>query len=341
MEASNRTATSDLIDDLLKNSKRYSFFQAVKLLETAYSQNVPTGRQGPLNQETIRFLANPSLSFPSSDIEAISENKEFPDVFPPFQMTVNFLGLYGPSSPLPTFYTEEIIRIDQDESHVSHFLDIFNHRFTSFFYRCWEKYRYYILYRPGGTDEFSAWMFSLIGLGNPIFRKDTSIKWAKLLPYLGLLGMNVRSASVLSKIISHYFGFPSVSIQEYILQKVVIDEDQKNKLGKINCSLGMDCSLGSTVHDFNNKYKIKIGPLNFKAFQEFLPGGSDYRALRELAMFVSTDKLDFDVELLLDSKNVPQTALVDNSPCQLGFSTWLGGNRAGLASVVQSGALSL
>ena len=119
MEASNRTATSDLIDDLLKNSKRYSFFQAVKLLETAYSQNVPTGRQGPLNQETIRFLANPSLSFPSSDIEAISENKEFPDVFPPFQMTVNFLGLYGPSSPLPTFYTEEIIRIDQDESHVT------------------------------------------------------------------------------------------------------------------------------------------------------------------------------------------------------------------------------
>jgi type VI secretion system protein ImpH len=339
MEAENRSTITDLTDELLAHGKQYSFFQAVKLLETAHSENVSTGRDGPLTKETIRFQSNPSLGFPASEIESIEQNTEAVGVFPPYTMTVNFMGLYGPSSPLPTFYTEEIVRSDRDESQVQHFLDIFNHRLVSFVYRAWEKYRYYILFKENGQDQFSQWMFALIGLGNARLRSHSSIDWVRLLPYLGLLGMRVRSASVLTGILSHYFGDCPVHMQEYVRQQVVIGQDQRNSLGVMNCSLDMDCSLGASTYDLNNKFKLRIGPLDFKTYVEFLPDGRYYQTLRDLTMFVLTDKLDYDVELVLVSQDVPQTSLAKECPCQLGYSTWLGGRREGNVSVVQKGSL--
>ena len=96
--------------------------------------------------------------------------------------------------------------------------------------------------------------------------------------------------------------------------------------------------LGEKVYDVNTKFKLHIGAMDFAAYREFLPGGSDYAALRELVRFTLIDPFEYDVELLLRADDVPRTALTEDNPCRLGYSTWLGDVRQGTVKVVQVGA---
>ncbi len=327
MASEDRTTTTALIHRLLNDCQHFSFFQAVRLIEHAYPESAPLGEQGPAEREIIRFRPQTGLAFPTCDIESIALLEPENDSLPRFLMTVNFLGLYGPPSPLPTFYTEAILWAPEpEESSRRHFLDLFHHRLISLFYRCWKKYRYYILYRAGATDQFSQWMFALIGLGDAVLRAEGNIKWPRLLPYLGLLGMKTHSAAVLAGIVSHYFGKLPVQIEQCVERWVTITEDQRNRLGQANCSLGIDCTLGKKVRDRSGKCKIQLGPLTFKTFCQFLPPGEHYRTVRELMRFGMTDQLEFDVELSLFPSEVPALELSPHSPCRLGWSTWLGGS---------------
>ena len=327
-----------LLSEVLARGRQFDFYQAVRVLLALHPEAATPGGHGQLSKEAVRFCANPSLGFPASDIESVRRETAPAAALPPYAMTVNFLGLIGPASPLPAYYTEEVIRADADAAMAQHFLDMFHHRLTSFVYRSWEKYRYILQYRPGARDPFSNRMFALIGLGHQQLRNDSGLQWARLLPYLGLIGMKVRSASLLSGVVSHYFGSVPVAVQEYIRHKTTIDPMQRNCLGVVNCALGVSSMLGEKVHDVNTKFKLRIGALDFAAYREFLPGGSDYAALRELVRFTLIDPFEYDVELLLRAADVPRTALTEDNPCRLGYSTWLGDVRQGTVKVVQVGA---
>jgi type VI secretion system protein ImpH len=324
MASQDRAAADSLMHRLLSECKQFSFFQAVRLLERLHPQSVALGREGPAEREAIRFRPSASLAFPTCDVEELELSGTEGDQLPRFLMTVNFLGLYGPASPLPTFYTEDILSADLDESNRRQFLDLFHHRLIALLYRCWEKYRYYALYQPGATDQFSQWMFALIGLGDAALRDESSIQWPRLLPYLGLLGMKSRSASVLARVISHYFGGLPAQIEQCVARWVPLATEQRTRLGAANCALGIDSLLGDRVYDRSGKFAVHIGPVDFATFCKFLPPGEYYHTVRELIVFGLTDRLAYDVEVTLLSAEIPPLELVPESPCRLGWSTWLG-----------------
>ena len=333
MDDENRTATPPMISELLRNPQQFSFYQAIRLLVSSSEGGVAPGNAGSCANEPLRFRPHASLAFPSADvasIEMLNNNAANPQ----FRMDVTFMGLYGPASPLPAFYTEEIIDESRDENTRRDFLDLFHHRAISFLYRSWQKYRYYEQFQAGAIDEFSQWMLALAGLGDPSLRKGLDLDWERLLAHLGVLSMRGRSAPTLSRIVSHYFRNLPVRIHQWVERRVRIDVTQRAFLGHENCGLGLDCTIGKRVSDISGKFRVCVGPLEFESFREFLPDGRRYRALRDLVRFTLRDQLEFDVELTLQKQEVPDLTLANNNPCQLGWSSWLGNKPESDQSVI-------
>lgn len=89
---------------------------------------------------------------------------EWRDPQPPTIRTT-FLGLYGVDSPLPTSYIDDIAQRREGHEAIEGFLDIFNHRMMTQFYRIWRKYSYPASFETGGRDATSQCLLGLVGLG--------------------------------------------------------------------------------------------------------------------------------------------------------------------------------
>lgn len=320
-----REANPPLIDRLLKESHNFSFFQAVYLLERYCSslRNIAhVGCQGPVESEAIRFKADVSLAFPVSDIVSLLE-KDSHNGLALFQITTSFLGLYGSTSPLPDFYTEDIIQGDPEESYARDFLDIFHHRLLSLFYRCWLKYRYYIQYKLEGGDEFSQRVFSLIGMGTEGLKEKLHIPPVRLLRYAGLIVQQSRSAVALESLLSDYFGGLSIRIEQCVGRWLIIDEGDRVTLGKDNNRLGESVTIGGRIFDRAGKFRISINLAEFADFVKFLPDGENFQALREITRLFLRAPLEFEEELILPGDKVPPLKLSSSGGSRLGWTSWL------------------
>ncbi len=80
------------------------------------------------------------MGFPVSELKAVETSEERPDAPPTVRTT--FMGLYGVDSPLPTGYIDDITQRREGHEALEAFLDIFNHRMMTQFYRIWRKYNY-------------------------------------------------------------------------------------------------------------------------------------------------------------------------------------------------------
>src|SRR5690606_16293839 len=143
------------------------------------------------------------------------------------------------------------------------------------FHRAWRKYRYYIRFQPGASDGFSELVFSLVGLGDRRLREATPVNWSKMLAYAGLMAGRSRSADVVSGIVGHCFDLDDVSIEQWVLRKVAIAEDQQTRLGQANACLGQDTLLGSSIRDRSGKFILRLRNLSRQRFADFLPNGAE------------------------------------------------------------------
>src|SRR5919108_3991821 len=110
----------------------------------------------------VRVRPELSLAFPAADIAGIEKRGEG------YLVTARFLGLYGPASPLPTFYTEELLdEAAADACATREFLDIVNHRLYNLFFACAAKYRLFYQVAEGERREGIERLFCLAGPGGP------------------------------------------------------------------------------------------------------------------------------------------------------------------------------
>ncbi|WP_415891608.1 type VI secretion system baseplate subunit TssG [Neptuniibacter sp. PT8_73] len=204
------------------------------------------------------------------------------------------------------------------------FLDLFNHRFTSLLYRGWSKYQPGMQYQKQAEDPFSQGLFALMGAPNKQAREASAINWPRLLGYAGVIGMNSGSVSVMTAVISGYFGHVPVRVKEYVERWANIPQDQRNRLGRANMTLGEDLCLGKRIKDYCGKFRVCIGPLDFSSFENFLPDGKNHKALLELIDVLMPEQLCFDIELILKGDAVPAFGLGTAHTPKLGWVGWLG-----------------
>lgn len=326
MDGTYRQSASDLILDLKKNAPKYSFFRAVEILLKETGQKIEEHELRKQGVRDIVFRVDPGLGFPASDIVSIDHIDS--SLSECFEMSVNFLGLHGTSSPLPSYLLESASWSKTEEGVQCAFNDFFSHRMIWLLYLIWRKYRYHIRYKAKAQDQFSDWMFSLIGIGEKNSRGHADIPWAKLLTYLGVVAARTRPAQMISGVIAHAFDLKDVSVREFELRMVEIPEDQRVELGKKNFTLNQNFSIGRWTKDIAGKFTIVIKKLSFKRFRDFLPNGSDYERLKELVAFLLKDQLAYDLELHFEKNEEPQFQLGTKAFAYLGWTSFIGGENA-------------
>lgn len=300
----------------------FEFFQAVRLLERVFKDEKPVGGDALPADEVVRFRSRIAFDFPASEVQEI--RKVAAGDGERTEMVVNFMGLVGVSGVLPTHYTELVLdRVRHRDETLWDFLDIFTHRAVSLFYRAWRKYRFPVAYERGG-DEFTGFLFDFAGLGSRGLRGRMHLEDESLLPYVGLIAQKPHSQNALENIISEQFSVRARVIQFYG-QWLALGPDDVTRLGVDNSALGVTAFAGSSVWDQQSKFRLQLGPMEFKRFQAFLPTGSANKALLSVVRFMSGDELDFDIQLVLDAKQVPGTVLTTRAVRKpmLGWTTWV------------------
>jgi type VI secretion system protein ImpH len=274
-------------------------------------------------EEAVRFKANPSLAFPASSIQELAPAA----AGGPVTMTVNFMGLIGPMGVLPDYYTEMIAeRVRARDTAFRDFLDIFNHRAISLFFRAWEKSRFTIGYEREGTDPVTTVLRDVVGLGEPALRDRQNVFDQTLLFYSGLCALGSRSAAGLELILSDYFNVP-VEIEQFTgVWRQLEETDQCcfDAGDPASTRLGFGAVAGDEIWDRQSRATIRIGPLAAERYREFLPDGSAWEPLRALVRFYSGYDVEFEVQLILKRAEVPACVLGgEDSEPRLGWLTWM------------------
>jgi type VI secretion system protein ImpH len=314
---------SEIEQKLRREPHCFDFFQALRLLERFRPEKKPVGQFTHPETEVARFRAHPSLAFPASQIQkaAWPENR-------PVELTVNFMGLIGPEGVLPNPYTSLIIeRQREGDNALRDFLDIFNHRIISLFYRAWRKYRFDVASERDERDRFSRQLMSLLGLGTDGLQQRQTVSDDSLIYYAGLLAQRPRSAQALQQILTDYFDVP-VAVEQFSGGWYRLDPETQCHLSDEYTDseeLGFGAVVGDEMWNQQSRVRIVLGPLTLERYSDFLPEGKSFQPLRSWVRFFSNDEWDFEVKLILEREQVPACTLGAEgvSGPQLGWVSWV------------------
>jgi type VI secretion system protein ImpH len=313
---------------MMEETGRFEFLQAVRLMKKIWPDREPVGGDHDLRDEVVRFVTDISPTFAVSDIQRAVEPDDDDDDDRPVELQVNFMGIATPSSfgSLPRRYAEEIRNLAKEKNTaLREFLDLFNHRMISLFYRAREKNIPTLAYDRGGDNAFENTLLGLLGIGTPGLTGQLAVDDRMIMGRAGLLAMKPIGVSALAGLIRSVFGQP-VAIEQFCPANYPIEADDRNQLGFVNSVLGEDLYLGSEVTLMQSKIRIRLGPMSREAYEEFLPHRLGFQRLADLAHFAVGEELDVEIQLSLRAADVPTIQLGDTDPgaCRLGWSSWIG-----------------
>jgi type VI secretion system protein ImpH len=220
------------------------------------------------------------------------------------------------------------------------FLDLFNHRIISLFYRAWEKYRFAIAYERSalGKDEdhedlFTRCLYCLLGLGTGGLRGRVEFDDEAFLFYAGHFAHRPRSAVSLQLMLADYFELP-VALKQFQGRWLYLAEDDQSSLPcpqwpeGLNTRLGTEVVVGQRVWDVESKFRVRLGPLSYQEFCRFAPSGTGLGTLCQMIRSYVGPQFDFDVQPVLRAAEVPWCRLGGDAsdPARLGWNTWIRSN---------------
>ncbi len=291
-------------------------FQAVRLIEgRARTEFLALGSYGDPQLELVRFIGSPLFRYPCKPIEQV---KALSDKL--VEIQTSDLSLYGTVGLLPHHYTEWIIkRLQAQDTAFKDFLDLFNHRLLSLYYRAWQKNRIFL------NGQFTQSLFALIGYDSPSLRKRTPIQEETLLYYAGFYANRHRSIFILQSILADFFGLPT-QVRSSQGKWFFLGAKERTVLGKKTSShnqLGVSAVVGQRIWDCNHAFKVELGPLHYDCFLQFLPGCQSLKELIALILSYVGMEWSFEIILILKSDQAPMCQLNKKKPFALGQNTWL------------------
>jgi len=314
------TAAPDLsaYDQLRQEPWRFSFYQAMRLIEHQRANDSQWGYARQPSDDPVRLAQEPSnIMAPASLSEFSADEGKRP------RLSVLFFGLFGPNGPLPGHLTEfarDRVLHHNDDTLLG-FLDIFHHRLLTYFYRIWADSNPAVNLERR-DDVFGRQLGAFLGLlEGDKFPNDALNSHTKRF-FAGHLGGEVKHPEGLLDVIRAVLTMP-VRMEEFVGRWLQIEPQDRLRIwGEGDTQrLGFQATLGEKVWQRHCKFRLRVGPVTLKQYQELLPGG---RLLNRLVSVVDSyvgGEMDWDVHLILDRDEATPTEL--GSFGQLGWTTWL------------------
>ena len=326
--------------EFFRKAWRFDFFQAVKVLEglvrseraASGEETAPAGSSNDPDEEALRFTSTVSMAHQASDIRRIiawPRDHEQP------KMQVNFLGLTGARGPMPNWYAELIRdRTILGDHGLRAFLDLFNHRLVSLFYRVRQRHRPTLHTERPETHPFAGYLLSFAGLGSPAARRcldeaheaaGTGIAPRDLIFYAGLFWQRERSMLGLERLLTHYFGitFRGRELTGGWLE--LAPEERSSLTTRVGHNkLGVTTICGSRVANPQAGFELLLDDLEWDVFVDFLPTGTRLPALRQLVNLYVRSAFDYHLRLRVRADAVlpSRPALSATDGPRLGWTSW-------------------
>lgn len=314
-------------EDILENGAAYSFQQAVRLLRGRIGDFGGADDGAPAR---LRVRAHLSLELPRSEVARVERRDDG------YELVANFLGLYGASSPLPAFYTEELIEAAQeDRTTAQALIDVIHQHLFDLYIAAREKHRTLDAVVERGDTRFPDALRSLIGLRDECVRR-TIPDPDRMLRYIPLLGARHRSAEGLETLLKDALGDITIAVDQCVERRVRIPVASVVLLGRQSHKLGENAVIGSYVRDRLGRFRVRIGPIDEKRFFTLVNEGTHWHWLVKLIRFYVNSSAQCELDILLAEGAGGTTVLGDSALNQLGTTTWLfSGEPSGIRANLQ------
>ncbi len=253
----------------------------------------------------IFFRANPHLNFAPREIDKITVGKEV-------EVTLNFMGLQGASTPLPIHFSEAIIQDDPDDSNLNEFYNFFNQRTYTLLMAIEQKYAYLPQVSKDHGDALTTKLGRFAGfLGEEAQEKA-------LLPFLGGLAGTNLSKGAWCRMVAGFIKAERAWVVERVPTRIQIPTEALASLGQ-NSSLGQTLSLGAYITQAKNHLELHLA---IEELGVFLPNQAKFISLQTLVR--ETLRENMFVSVVLHAKKAATARLSRSQPIGLGWSSMLG-----------------
>ena len=304
---------------MVANASEYDFFQLMTLL-----------REYNKNNRAIQFSVAGNLAFPNSDIESLQYIEEDE---PYWQVTINFLGLIGPSGVLPPHYTELLLeQAHQKRFALKEFIDLLHQRIITFYYEVWIKTHFYFNFNAKNSFEQPNDIMDTLGghVGLSVSKKLQSLNFTEkfLLCHAGIFAKKRPTPSELRTLIEYYSKL-HVEIVPYYKKKYYFLSSQASCLSSRahingnNCLLSINTHLGDAINLYQNYFKIIIYVKSFEQLNNLLPDKSFFKNICDITQrYVGID-YSFSIELSCNLSVIESCKLSDVTSGRLGWNSWI------------------
>lgn len=308
----------------------FSLFAALRALEQLYADMPRLGESRKAADDAVRLGQAPHLTFAPSDLAGLKADEAGRIMLEQFGF-----GLFGPNGALPLHVTELAYerRRQNEDGTIADFINLFQHRLISLFYRAWADSEPAVSLDRPETDQFRTYLGSLLGLAPDSVRDGDAVHDYAKLNRAGRFAQQARSADGLEDILVDYFDLP-IEVHPFSGAWLDIPPGLQCRLGEQQ--LGRSMTLGATTWQCQHRFEIVLGPVPRADFTNFLPGGKGLEELQALVRFYTNDEWEWQLRLLLREVDIPGVRLGAGG-CQLGWMGWLGERRGSASDVVISG----
>ena len=318
MGRESQTPHSPLNARLARDITKINFFRFCQLLEK--SGTSPLGGTANPADDRVRFRPHPGMGFPVSELKSLETDAAHADAPPTVRTT--FMGLYGVDSPLPASYIDDITQQREGHEALEGFLDIFNHRIMTQFYRIWRKYSYPATFEAGGKDNTSQSLLGLIGMGIPGSQQHFATPTTRFLALLSVMRQPGRTAEGVQALVRLLAPDTRAYVTPHCLRTVRIASPMAFADEGAQWMEG-DTVMGDEGTDANSQLLISLHTSDTTEAAEWLPDGMILADFMVLLRVYLGWRYKARIQLTVPSHLLPAPILGD-SPIRLGLTGVLG-----------------